>query len=100
VKSAAERDAQLARERDLLDMARSALLAHRHADALAAVAQHEADFERPMLAEERDALRIRVLVQAAQKDEAKRRLAAFEREYPQSLFSSALQQATKEMNVP
>lgn len=78
-------------ERLLLDTARAAM-ARSPADALVQLEAHEKKFARGQLAEERDALRIQVLV-AVKPDEAKTRFAEFERTYPHSPLLNVLRGA-------
>lgn len=77
-------------ERALLDQAQAALRAKRLPDLFAAVNLHAERFPRGALTEEREALRIRGLVEAGDRDAAKARADRFRRRYPQSLYASSL----------
>ena len=90
VPSAAERDALLARERSLVDMARSALVQRHPQEALNAVEEHERAFTTPALAEERESVRVRALLQLGRVDEARARVTSFEKQWPDSLLLPAL----------
>lgn len=74
----------LRREREIIDAARAALAAGRPADALVLVEQHAANYARGQLTEERDALRVQVLVAADRRVEAERQADVFRHRYPNS----------------
>ena len=80
----------LAEQLALLETARNAIAQKNAAAALRALESHAAQFPSSALAEEREALTIRALVQANRVTEAKRHLAQFETQFPNSLLLSAL----------
>lgn len=81
----AARDTELATERTLLEVARSALARGDVTATLAAVEQHARDFPRGRLVEEREVLFIQALAQAGRQPDAARRAADFRRRFPDSL---------------
>ncbi|WP_437319819.1 hypothetical protein [Sorangium sp. So ce385] len=83
---AAEDNDDLVRESNLVDKSRAAL-AQDPAAALAALAQHEADFPKGRLAEEREFIAIRALMRLGRADEARARAAVFMARYPSSSFA-------------
>ncbi|MBX7115752.1 MAG: hypothetical protein K1X64_15595 [Myxococcaceae bacterium] len=93
VETPAQRSAQLSKENALLEMARSALIAQRPQDALSALDTHGKAFAKPLLTEEREALRIRALLQAGRKDEARAKFSQFETQWPHSIVSESLRSA-------
>jgi hypothetical protein len=74
--------ANLAEERDLLDTARAAIVRGDPAAALPALDRHGARFPQGVLAEERDALRVRALARLGRGDEARAALARLRQEHP------------------
>lgn len=86
------RDEQLAKERLVLDRARSAILSSKFDDALSAIREHEKTFEAPLLAEEREYLAIRALASAHDIEGATTRLEQFERRWPSSVFLTRLKE--------
>ena len=80
----------LAEQLALLETARNAVAQKNAAAALRALESHAAQFPSGALAEEREALTIRALVLANRVTEAKRHLAQFETQFPNSLLLSAL----------
>jgi hypothetical protein len=78
--------AALRQERRLLDLARDAIVRGEPAAALVPTASHAARFPRGMLAEERDALRIRALARLGRADEARALLAAMRTDHPRSFL--------------
>ena len=80
----------LAEQLALLETARNAIAQKNVAAALRALESHAAQFPSSALAEEREALTIRALVQANRVTEAKRHLTQFETQFPNSLLLSAL----------
>jgi hypothetical protein len=91
--SASSPDDQLARERQIIDKARSAL-ARRDADAaLAAVAEHARSFPRGQLVEMREALAVQALVQGGRGPEARARAERFHRTFPASMYSPVVDSA-------
>jgi hypothetical protein len=90
---AASRDTDLALERALIDRARLALARGQGKDALDALLQHGRDYPRGRMNEECDALTVQALALEGRMDEARRRAARFDAEYPTSLFSPAVHAA-------
>ena len=90
---APEDDGRLAAERNLLEIARAALVRGQAEGALGALARHEATFPRGELTEEREGLFVQALVAARRYDEARARAARFARRYPRSLFAPVVAQA-------
>lgn len=89
------RDPGLARERTLLDMARTALSRGDSTAALAAVDEHARDFPSSQLAEEREVLAIQALVAARRMPEARRRAAAFRTAHPKSPLLPIVDEVTQ-----
>ena len=83
-------DKSLTAERALVERARVALSRHQGSMALDALAEHEATFPRGRLIEEREALRIRALVDAGRVSEAEAKARAFRARWPNSVFLSAV----------
>jgi hypothetical protein len=94
--SSAKRDdtgrSSLARERSLLDRARTEL-GHDAQAALRLASEHEQSFPAGALREEREALAIRALINLGRYDEARARLLAFRAAFPQSFLAPALSAA-------
>jgi hypothetical protein len=88
--SKAERDALLARERSLLELARTALGRGKIDEANRALAEHERDFPTGSLIEEREMLAIRALWLEHRVNEARTRAAKFRERYPNSLLLPAI----------
>ncbi len=89
-------DALLARERERIDTARSALL---HSDAAAAIASLQAHldaFPTGRLAEERESLWVQALVMGGAVGDAKARAARFHEKFPRSLLGPAVDAALGE----
>jgi len=80
-------------EQHLLDIARRALVEGRGADALGPLDRHAQRYPKGVLAEERDALTINVLVTLGRYDEARLRSARFLRQYPGSLLRASVEAA-------
>jgi hypothetical protein len=78
--------ASLREERRLLDAARDAIVRGEPAGALAATANHAARFPRGVLAEEREALRIRALARLGRMAEARSLLAELRVAHPHSFL--------------
>jgi hypothetical protein len=83
----------LAAERTLLDVARAALSRGEAASAVEAAQRHAAEFPSGQLAEEREAILIRALIQAGDVDDARARAARFHVRYPASIFGRAIDSA-------
>jgi hypothetical protein len=84
---------RLAAERTLLDVARAALSRGEAAKAVEAAERHAQEFPSGALAEEREAIVIRALVQAGRGDEARARAAQFHARFPESIFGRAIDAA-------
>lgn len=82
----AARDDRLRRERQLLDIARTAVARKDGTAALDAVGRHARDFPQGRLTEEREALRVQALLLLGRKDEARKRAEDFKDEHPESLM--------------
>ncbi len=85
----------LAAERALLDRVQTALVAGDLPAASAAVAEHLRDFPRGRLVEEREALRVQVLVRANRADVARRVADRFLDRYPRSIHRGVVEAAVK-----
>jgi hypothetical protein len=83
--SAVERGS-LAKERDLVEAARTALARGRPADALAFVERHARDHARGQLSEEREVLAITALESLGRREEARVRRMRFARAFPDSVL--------------
>jgi hypothetical protein len=89
----ASRDADLAAERGLLEMARTALARGQAEDALQALERHAASFPRGRLAEEREVLAIQSLVALGRPADAKARASRFRHLFPTSILQPAVDAA-------
>ena len=87
--------ATLAGERALLDLAHAALGRGDTGKALDALTRHTRQFPRGTYREEREALRIQCLRDMGKLDDARRAAASFAAQYPNSLFRSNVDRATK-----
>ncbi len=87
---AADGPSTLEAERTLLETGRTALTRGDVPGALAALAQHAESYPHGELAEERESLRVQVLLAAGRRTEAQVALRAFEANYPDSLGLSML----------
>jgi len=83
----------LAAERALLDRAQTALIAGDTSEADRAVAEHLHEFPRGRLAQEREALRVMVLVRAKRPQDARRVADQFVERYPRSIHRGAVEAA-------
>lgn len=92
-KEPAVTDTQLAREREHIDTARSALLHGNPAAATAALEAHAKHFAKGRLAEERESLWVQALVLAGRVPDARAKAAAFHRAYPNSLLGATVDAA-------
>lgn len=90
----------VAAERRLLDAALAARARGRALDALAALRRHHDRFENGQLAEERDALRIEILIADGQHSRARAELAHFEASYPRSVHRSRLVRLMERLPEP
>jgi hypothetical protein len=82
-------------ERILLDRARRQLASDEPSRALVFLEEHALRFRRGLLSEEREAMRINVLVQLGRKDEAKTHGQAFAARFPNSIMGSSVRAALK-----
>lgn len=87
------KDAGLAAERNLIEIARTALARGRIDGALATLHRHARRFAHGQLAEERDGLVVQALVAKGDFAQARERAARFRRQHPSSLFQPAVDQA-------
>ncbi|HMI87822.1 MAG TPA: hypothetical protein VK550_27255 [Polyangiaceae bacterium] len=83
----------LVAEQQLLDVARAALSRGRADDALAPLDRHSQRYPKGILAEEREALAINVLVTLGRYEEARDRSARFLQRYPDSLLRGSVEAA-------
>ena len=81
----------LAAERTLIDVARAGAARGRTAEALAALDNHARRFPRGSLVEEREGLRIQVLLAAGRIDEARSRVVRFRSSFPTSLLLPSIE---------
>jgi outer membrane protein assembly factor BamD (BamD/ComL family) len=88
-------DAQLAGERALLEIARTALGKGDSAAALDALAKHASRYPRGQMSEEREALAVEALAGAGRMDEARSRGARFRRDFPNSMLMPVVDSALK-----
>jgi hypothetical protein len=88
----------LIRERELLDVARSAMSHGRPQDAIAAAKRHEKRWPKGYLVEEREVVWIQALVATGEYDEAKTHAASFHKKFPRSALTSAVDAAIEEAN--
>jgi len=87
----AERDVPLARERALLELARTALSRSKLDEANEALARHEREFPQGTLVEEREALAIQALWLQGKPALAKQRAARFRSRYPDSVLLPSIE---------
>ena len=78
-------------ELELMRSAHNAYAAHDYANALVSIGEHAHRFPGGLLAEEREALRVRCLVGAGRTSQARRAVAAFEKRFPRSVLLQRLQ---------
>jgi hypothetical protein len=90
---ASSRGNQLAAERGLLDVARTALGRKDGESALAALLQHQQRFPRGALSEERDAMMVQALILQQRFGEAKAQGQAFRKRYPGSVLGPRVKSA-------
>jgi len=93
--NAREKDASLARERTLLDMARTALSRGDANAALASLETHAREFPQSQLSEEREVLAIQALASAGRMPEARQRAAAFRKRFVNSSLTPIVDEATQ-----
>lgn len=80
-------------EREVLDVAKSAVRRKLAAVALEAIERHATRFPNGQLAEEREALRVQALVLAGKTSEARDRATAFKEQYADSLLLPSVEQS-------
>ncbi len=78
-------------ELELMRSAHTAYAAHEFANALVLVSEHARRFPRGLLAEEREALRVRCLAGSGRVNEARRVAASFAKRFPRSVLLPRLQ---------
>ncbi len=83
---------RIARERELLEMARAALGLQRLPEARVALEQHRRAFPTGQLAEERDSLTVQLLIALGELDEARAAAAWFHANHPASIFWPSMEQ--------
>ena len=88
-------DAQLAGERALIEIARTALGKNDTAAALDALGKHDAKYPHGQLTEEREALAVQALAGAGRMDEARTRGARFKRDFPGSMLTPVVDSALR-----
>jgi hypothetical protein len=86
-------DEALARERQIIEKARSALARGDADGALGAVAEHAKTFPRGQLGEAREAIAVQALVRAGRHAEARTRADRFRRSYPGSTYAPVVDAA-------
>ncbi len=91
--SISSKDTDLASERVLIEMARSALAHGAPDQALAAVAKHQGKYPSGQLSEERESIAVHALAAAGRMDEARARAKRFRMSYPKSLFLAGIDAA-------
>jgi hypothetical protein len=86
-------DKALARERTLIETARSAVSRGDGAAALEAVRTHGSEFPQGRLVEEREALAVQALMLSGRTDEARARAIQFKKRFPNGLFLPVVEAA-------
>lgn len=89
-----EHDTELARERALIETARTAL-ARKQSDGIELLLRHEQQFPLGRLAEERESLLVQTLIQAGREQEARGRGERFRARWPKSLLLPVVDAALK-----
>jgi hypothetical protein len=92
---ASSRANRLAAERALLDRARRALMRGDGDAALDPLGRHATSFPRGQLVEEREGMRVKALVLAGRRSEARARANSFRRRFPHSLFLPVVEAALR-----
>lgn len=93
IRDAAVRESALARERALLDVARTALGRGDGAHALAFVSRHASEFPRGQMTEEREALAVQALTKLGRRSEAVQRGLDFHKTFPNSVLGPVVDAA-------
>jgi hypothetical protein len=91
----APKDPALARERTLLDMARTALSRGDARGALVSLDTHAREFPRSQLTQEREVLAVQALASANRMPEARQRAALFRAKFPTSPLLPVIDEATE-----
>jgi RNA polymerase sigma-70 factor (ECF subfamily) len=91
--SASDKDTALARERMVLDVARTALGRGDGARALEAVNRHAKEFPRGQMSEEREAIAVQALAKLGRTDDAAARGIRFRNRYPNSVLGPVVDAA-------
>jgi hypothetical protein len=91
---------QLAEERALLDVARSALEREDGTAALAATDKHEHSFANGILIQEREAMAIRALVMLGRAGEARARAGRFRKRFPDSVLLPTIESTIGSVPTP
>lgn len=91
--SGAGRDGRLGRERASLEVARTAITRGDFDPAASAIARHSREFPDGQLAEEREAMRVQVLVGQRRFDEARAAATRFREQFPRSLLQQSVNSA-------
>jgi hypothetical protein len=91
----APKDPALARERTLLDMARTALSRGDARGALASLDTHTREFPSSQLTQEREVLAVQALASASRMPEARQRAALFRARFPTSPLLPVIDEATE-----
>jgi outer membrane protein assembly factor BamD (BamD/ComL family) len=86
----------MARERELLEMARAALGLQRLPEAGAALERHQREFPAGQLAEERESLAVQLLLSQGEVEQARARAGRFHARYPGSIFWPSMEQQLEE----
>jgi hypothetical protein len=86
----------LARERAIIEVARTAIARGHIASAQEAIERHSREFPQGDLVEEREGLRVIALVRAGQREDAERSAARFRQRYPRSFLLPAVESALRE----
>ena len=87
------RDTGLAAERNVIEIARTALARGRIDGALATLRRHARQYPKGQLGEERDSLLVQAMVAKGDYAQARERATRFRRQHPSSLFAPAIEQA-------
>jgi hypothetical protein len=94
--TATARGEDLAKERAVLDVARSALGRGDAANTLVAIAEHEHKYPQGALTEEREALAIQALAMQGRRTDAQARAGRFQKRFPKSMLLPAIAAVTGE----
>jgi hypothetical protein len=90
----------LARERAIIEVARTAVSRGRISAALDAIERHAREFPKGQLAEEREGLRVIALARGGRSEEAEQRASAFRKRYPKSVLLPATEAAVESEPKP